>query len=253
MKQVLKRFRLFVIAALITTLIIIAKYILHSMGWEVIEMSSLHSSMVAGTTFVIGFLLSTTMADYKESERIPADFAANIENMHEDAISFYKQYPKFDLVGYQKQLQKIAAAFAKDVRSKSKTSHLHIHRLSEHFAEMEKAGVPPNFIVKLKQQQALLTKHVMRVNYIQRITFIPSATILAWSIVVITLSLIMFTKIESLLGSTPILGGLTFILMYILLLIRVIRTPFHAEGATQDDVSLYLIDQTAEHLKRPHK
>ena len=44
---------------------------------------------------------------------------------------------------------------------------------------MEQGNVPPNFIVKLKQQQTVLLRHRHRVDYIQRIRFIPSASILA--------------------------------------------------------------------------
>lgn len=245
----MKKYRLFIISLLITAVIVIGKYILHQFGWEIIVLGSLHTSMVAGTIFVIGFLLSTTMADYKESERIPADFASNIENMYEDAFSIHANYPKFDLKAFRKQLQKVASTFASDVRNKTHTSHLEIHKLSEHFAAMEKANVPPNFIVKFKQQQALLTKHLFRVNYIQRITFIPSATILAWSIVTVTIGLITLTEIEPFYGGMILTAGITFILVYILQLIRIIRTPFHTAGSTQDDVSLFLIDQTVKHLK----
>jgi hypothetical protein len=246
----MKRYRLFIISILIAAIVVVVKYTLHQLDWEIIALSSLHTSMVAGTIFVIGFLLSSTMSDYKESERIPPDFAANIENMYEDALSIHETYPDFDLKTFQKQLEKIAAAFAHDVRHKTKRSHLQIHNLSKHFAEMEKANIPPNFIVKLKQQQALLTKHLMRITYIQRIIFIPSATILAWSIVILTITLITFTEIEPFYGGMILTAGITFILAYILQLIRVIRTPFHTAGKTQDDVSLFLIDQTVEHLKK---
>lgn len=248
--EFVKKYRLFFISLLIAAAIVTGKFILHQLNWEIIVLGSLHTSMVAGTIFVIGFLLSTTMADYKESERIPADFSANIENMYEDALSIQANYPNFDLPSFRKQLQKIASSFASDVRNKTHSSHLQIHKLSEHFAAMEKADVPPNFIVKLKQQQALLTKHLFRVNYIQRIIFIPSATVLAWSIVTVTISLITLTEIEPFYGGMVLTAGIAFILVYILQLIRVIRTPFHTAGKTQDDVSLFLIDQTVQHLKK---
>jgi len=246
----MKKFRLFIISLIIAGVVVGIKFALHKLEWEIIVLGSLHTSMVAGAIFVIGFLLSTTMADYKESERIPADFSANIENMYEDAVSIHANYKKFNLKAFQNQLQQVAASFASDVRHKTNKSQLQIHKLSEHFAAMEKADVPPNFIVKFKQQQALLTKHLLRVNYIQRIIFIPSATILAWSIVVVTIGLLTFTEIEPFYGGMILVAGITFILVYILQLIHVIRTPFHTAGKTQDDVSLFLIDQTVEHLKK---
>ena len=76
------------------------KYLVHHFGWEPIEQSSLHNGLLSSATFVIGFLLAATIADYKESERIPADFAANIEDMYADAEVIHQSYPDFDLEGF---------------------------------------------------------------------------------------------------------------------------------------------------------
>lgn len=243
-------YRIFIITLVVTAILIALKYGLHQLGWEVIVLGSLHGSVISGVIFVIGFLLSTTIADYKEAERIPAEIASTIENMHEDAVSIHANYPKFDLKTYQTQLEKVVKTFAGDLRnSKSHKATIELHTLSRLSADMESAGVPANFIVKLKQQQAALVRHLFRVNYIQQITFIPSATILAWSIVVLSLGLLMFTEIEPFVGGMIITAAITFIMVYVLQLIQVIKTPFHNEGKTKDDVSLFLLDRTLEHLR----
>ena len=194
------------------------------------------------------FLLAATIADYKESEKIPAEFAATIENMHEDATTIHARYPTFDLTAYRAKLVAILKAFAEDVHTRSHQAHHHIHELHAFFGKMEQANVPPNFIVKLKQEQAGLVKSIFRVNYIQRITFIPSAFILAQAIVGLTILLILFTEIEPFYGGMAIVAIISFILLYILKLIRLISTPFHSEGKTQDDVSLFLVEQTIDRL-----
>lgn len=243
-------YRIFISTVIITLLVVAAKYVLHYLGWEIIVLGSLHSSAISGVIFVIGFLLSATISDYKEAERIPAEAASAIENMYEDAISIHANYPKFDLAGYQTQLEKVAKTFAWDMRnSKSHRAKLQLHKLNRLSADMEKAGVPANFIVKLKQQQSLLVRHLFRVNYIQRITFIPSATILAWSIVVIAIVLLLFTEVEPFVGGMALTGVITFIIVYVLQLIQVIKTPFHDRGKTKDDVSLFLLDRTIDHLR----
>src|SRR5688572_13110537 len=99
------RYRLLIVSLLLTLPIISFKYFLHAMGWELITLGSLHSSVVSGTFFVIGFLLSATIADYKESERIPAEFSAIIENMYEDADSIRRNYPDIDFKTFKKQLE----------------------------------------------------------------------------------------------------------------------------------------------------
>lgn len=243
-------YRLFAAALIVTILVVGLKYLLHMFGLEIIVLGSLHGSVISGVVFVIGFILSATISDYKEAERIPAEIASAIEDMNEDAISIHINHPTFDLQAYQKQLMAVAASFAGDLRnSKSNKAKTQLYKLGRLNAVMEAKGVPANYIVKLKQQQALLARHLFRVNYIQRITFIPSATVLAWSIVVLAIALLVLTEIEPFIGGMIVTGAITFILMYVLRLIGVIRTPFHHEGKTKDDVSLFLLDRTIRHLK----
>ena len=73
-KQQGKLLRIFWQALAVATVVVSVKFVLHRLGWEPIEQSSLHNSVISSVTFVIGFLLSATIADYKESERIPAEF-----------------------------------------------------------------------------------------------------------------------------------------------------------------------------------
>jgi hypothetical protein len=251
--RIFATFRIFIISVFAAAAIVGLKYILHYFDIEPITMGSLHGSVISGVVFVIGFLLSATIADYKESERLPAEIASTIESMSEDALSIEENYPKFKAAAYQRQLHVIAVAMLADLRSsKNNTARTELHNLNKLHSQMEKAGVPANFIVKLKQQQALLLRHLFRVNYIQRIIFVPSTNILAWSIVVLAALLLLMTNMDPFVAGTVITGAIMFILVYVLQLIRVIRTPFHDEGKTKDDVSLFLIERTAEHLGPHH-
>lgn len=249
----LKLFRIFIISLIVMTIVVAVKYLFHYLGWEPIEQTSLHNSVISSVTFVIGFLLSATIADYKESERIPSDFASNLEDMYDDAAHIHKSYPTFDLDGFRKQLLAVAKGFTKDARKKSYDARKDIRSLNPYFADMETGKVPPNFIVKLKQQQTQLLRSRQRVNYIQRISFIPSATILARSIVIGVIVLLVLTNIDPFYGGLVITGIISFTLAYMLILIHVISTPFHESGKTQDDVSLFLITDAADYLskKRP--
>lgn len=246
----IKNFRILGVSLGITFVLVGLKVVFHEQGWEPLTQGSLHNSVIAGTFFVIGFLLSATIADYKESEKIPSEFASILENMYEDVRSTHVDYPAFDLDGFREQLIRVAMFFRKDVRHKTHEARHEVHKLNDTFIMMEKAGVPPNFIVKLKQQQAQLARSLFRVNYIQNIWLIPSATILAGSIVVIATVLLLFTEVETLYGGVAITAVISYILVYMLLLIRVISTPFHTAGKTQDDVSLFLIDEALDYLTK---
>lgn len=249
MKRFFRNSRIFLLALLATVVVVAVKYSFHLIGFELIEQTSLHNSMISSVIFVIGFVLSATIADYKESERIPAEFASTIENMYEDAKEMKKTYKDFDLGFFRKNLIDILGAFRDGTRVNRRGARREIAELNQTFGEMERAGVPANFIVKLKQQQGTLLKNMYRINYIQKIRFIPSAFFLIRSIVVLSIGTLLFTNIDPFYGGLALTGTITFVMAYVLLLIQVVSVPFHGKGKTRDDVSLFLIRETKNHLR----
>ncbi|HMS92910.1 MAG TPA: hypothetical protein PKD28_00845 [Candidatus Saccharibacteria bacterium] len=248
MKRILKNYKIFLWALIAALLSLLAKYAMHYFGFEFIEQTSLHNSVVSSVIFVLGFVLSATIADYKESERIPAEFASNIEDMYNDAKETHKNYPKFDLDHFRRNLIDILGTFREGTRVSRGKARKEIAQLQASFAEMEQAGVPPNFVVKLKTQQTQLMRNLFRVNYIQRIQFIPSAFFLIKTIVILVISLLMCTNIDPFYGGVFIVGAITFIMTYMLILIHHISTPFHPSGDTKDDVSLFLLREAKNYL-----
>jgi hypothetical protein len=244
-----RSYHLLIKSFLIALPIIGLKFLLHSLDWEAISLVSLHASIITGTIFVLGFILSATISDYKESERIPAEAASIIQNMYSDVVSIHDNYPGFNMPSFKRKIRRIANSLGDDFRHRNFNTQDDINNLNQIFNSMEKAGVPANFIVKLKQQQAQLLRVLLRVSYIQRIRFVPSAMILARTVAISSLVLIVFTEIEPFYGGLAIAGILSLILVYVLLLIEVIAVPFQREGKTQDDVSLFLIDQTIDKVR----
>ncbi len=250
MIQKLKLYNIFIKSFSVAVLLVLFKFLFHYLGWEPIEQSSLHNAAISSVIFVMAFLLSATIADYKESERIPAEFSANVEDMYDDAASIHQSYPVFDLKAYRKQLKLITEGFSSDARHDKHDARIDIRGLDKFFVDMEKGKVPPNFIVKLKQQQTTLLRLRHRVNYIQRIKFIPSASLLAYTIVSLALLLLLLTNVDPFYGSMAIVGIVSYVMVYMLLLLEVISVPFQEEGKTRDDVSLFLLEDTIEYLEQ---
>ncbi len=242
--------RIFLASLSITVVLVAFKYWLHQIDFEVIAQTSLHNGVISSVVFVLGFILSATIADYKESEKIPAEFASTIQDIYDDASATHKSYPKFDLKKLHASLVGIAKSFRSGTRSNRTELRAEIADLHEIFAQMEKAGVPPNFVVKLKQQQAQLLKNMFRVNYIQKIQFIPSAYFFARTMIVIVIGLLLLTNIDPFYGGLAITGAIAFMLIYMILLIKKISVPFQAKGETQDDVSLFLLRETIDYLNK---
>jgi hypothetical protein len=138
--------------------------------------------------------------------------------------------------------------FREGTRVNRKGARREIAQLQVCFADMERAGVPPNFVTKLKTQQSQLMRSIFRVNYIQKIQFIPSAFLLIRAIAIMALGLLIFTNIDPFYGGLFIVGAITFILMYMLILIHHIATPFRGRGQSRDDVSIFLLREAKSYL-----
>ena len=247
MKQ-LRDYRIFFLALAAAVAVLPIKYAMHYFGLEFIEQTSLHNSVISSIIFVLGFVLSATIADYKESERIPSEFAANIEDMYNDAKEMHKTYPGFVLELFRTSLIDILNTFREGTRVNRKGARREIAQLQVCFADMERAGVPPNFVTKLKTQQSQLMRSIFRVNYIQKIQFSPSAFLLIRAIAIMALGLLIFTNIDPFYGGLFIVGAITFILMYMLILIHHIATPFRGRGQSRDDVSIFLLREAKSYL-----
>lgn len=70
---------------------------IHYCGFEFLELNRLLTSSIGGAIFIIGFLLSSILADYKEAGRIPADIRTAIEAIDGDLASFAVDDPDFNL------------------------------------------------------------------------------------------------------------------------------------------------------------
>lgn len=249
----IRSLHIFLWATLAAVLVLPVKYAMHAFGFEFIEQTSLHNSVVSSAIFVLGFVLSATIADYKESERIPAEFASNIEDMWNDAKETHKTYPKFDLDHFRRSLIDVLKTFREGTRVNRRGARSEIADLQACFADMERAGVPPNFVTKLKTQQTQLMRNLFRVNYIQKIQFIPSAFFLIKAITVMIIGLLLCTNIDPPQGGLFIVGAITFILVYMLILIHHIAVPFRPKGKSMDDVSLFLLRETRMFLEAEAK
>lgn len=100
MKAWISKQQIFVRSLAWLALVLGLKLVVHLLGLEALVLSPLHATAVAGGFFILGFILSATIADYKESERLPAEFTAIVENMYEDALLISRRHP-FDIAGFR--------------------------------------------------------------------------------------------------------------------------------------------------------
>jgi hypothetical protein len=226
-----------------------AKAATHSFGLEPLELNSLFTSVIGGAVFVFGLILAGTLADYKESERIPAEMAAVVASIAEDGRYCAEQFPAFDEPALRSRLRALLAAFRADLGQPGARSALAaLAQLTPSFIEMERVGLPANHVVRLKGEQATIRRTLLRVYYIQKIDFLPSAHNFVRSLVALIIGLLLFTSIEPPALGIALVGFIGYLFTYILRLLKTLDTPFRVHEKTHDDVSLFLISELEERL-----
>jgi hypothetical protein len=244
----------FNVAAIVASLILV-KLAIHAFHFEMLTLDTLLSSIVASTIFLIGFLLTGLLPDYKEAERFPSDIRAALEAIHDDVVSFAEVTPNVDVDHLQDVLSRIVAALVDGLGPEGDHSHLEnaiaqTDNLVPYFTRLERLGMSQNFIVRLRGELTNLRKCLYRISYIQKMEFVPSIHVLIQTLVCAVLLLLLLLKTAGSYGAAIVFGFISYMFVYALHLIGVFEQPFRQGEHSADDVSLFLLGDFVEKLAR---
>jgi hypothetical protein len=220
----------------------ILKFLSHKFGLEIMELNALFTSLVAGTIFLIGFLISGVLSDYKESEKIPSELAASIRTLYDDTFTIYKLKNSETA----NQFMKFQRLFIKSLMDwfykKGRTNILlnKISSMNDYFVEFDKDGVQANYIIKMKNEQNNIRKMILRIDTIRDTEFISSAYAIVEAMGFLTAFGLLIIKIEPFYASLFLTLLITFLISYMFLLIKDLDNPFDycVKGECGTEVSL---------------
>jgi hypothetical protein len=220
-------------------LVAVLKYLSHKLGFEIMELNALFTSLVAGTIFLIGFLISGVLSDYKESEKIPSDLSATLKTLFDDAYTIFKgknSETARQFIEFQKSfIHSLMEWFYKRERTQSMLNK--ISQMNDFFIELDKEGVQANYIIKMKNEQNSLRKMILRIDTIRATNFIGTAYAIVEAMGFLTAFGLIIIKIEPFYASLFFTLLVTFLISYMVLLIKDIDNPFDysvkGEGGTE--------------------
>ncbi len=223
----------------IILVVALLKFLAHKYDLEVMELNALFTSLVAGTIFLIGFLITGVLSDYKESEKLPSELAASLKTLYDDTYTVHKTknvQSALEFMDYQKELLNLLMDwFYKRVRTEALLTK--ISDMNDYFVDFDIQGVQANYIIKMKNEQNSLRKMVLRIDTIRDTGFVGSAyAIVEIMGIVIALGLVSI-NIEPFYASLFFTLLVTFLVVYMVLLIKDIDDPFdyatNGEGGTE--------------------
>ncbi len=240
----LKKYSIILKTSIIVGIVIILKLIAHWLGWEIISLNPLLSGIVAANVFLMGFLLSGVLSDYKESEKLPGELATSIDSIAEEALTIYKN--KNSSVGKEGLtcLFQLAVSIKNWFYKKEHTRDLmaKLNGLSDIFNAFEPL-TQATFIARLKQEQTNIRRILIRIHTVRETSFISSGYLIA-EIISFLLGLgLILSKIDPFYESLFFVGVIMFLMVYLIFLIRDLDNPFgYYEVDSTEDISLKPVD-----------
>jgi predicted membrane chloride channel (bestrophin family) len=230
--------------------VLLAKLLVHYYNLEFLPLSALFTAVISANIFLIGFLISGVLSDYKESEKIPSDLATSLETLSDEAIIIYKNKKDKVALEYLNYLKSLTEMTLKWFKEEERTNKLmqKISGLNDYFLKFESL-TQANFIARLKGEQTAARRIINRVHTIRETSFNQAGYAIVEIITMILSVGMIFLKIDPYYVSIFFVSFVSFMLVYLLLLIKDLDDPFgHDDIALSEEVSLKPVEDVLGRL-----
>lgn len=244
---------------MISTLPYVAVVLAIKMGAErilgfngVLEFSDI-ALVLTGGVFLIGFMLSGTLTDYKEAEKIPAELACTMETI-EEAFVQAGVGKQLDLGAQRKTLLEAGEAVWAWFHRKISQDEVYaaLGRLGDRILDLERGGAGPHATRGMRELHNL-RRHITRVGVISRTGFVAAGYALLEVLTAAILLMVVVSHFKNVLTEVVLVSFITLIFVYMVRMIRDIDDPFEytEEGqAGAVEVELFPIREYLERLKK---
>lgn len=226
----------YVVAALALKLAL--KYLADFQG--LIEFSDMSLVLTAGT-FLTGFMLAGTLADYKEAEKLPAEIACGLESIEETFLQVSIGRPAVNLGEDRRALLDAGTHLWDWLHKKRSQEEMFgaLERLGARLADMEKHGAGPHASRALRELHNL-RRNATRVGVISRTGFAAAGYALLEVLTVLILGMTILGKFKPY-TEIVLVPFIALIFVYMLRFIRDLDDPFdYAEDGTRGSVEVEL-------------
>ena len=232
--------------------LVAARAVVDATNASFIDLTGLFGSMIAANVFVLGFLLAGTLADYKESERLPGELASSIETIADECLITYRHKGAPEALDALAYMSDFSSALWRWFHKQERTKDLltRVSGMNDFFLAFESL-TQPNFIVRMKQEQNNIRRMILRIDAIRDTPFLAVGYSMSYISTVALLAGLLFANIEPYYQAMFYLVAIGFLLIYLTVLIKDVDNPFdhYKHGAESAHVSLKPIFDIDEKLR----
>jgi hypothetical protein len=236
----------------VIALVAILKIVAHYYNWEFFGLNALFAALISANIFLIGFNISGVLADFKEGEKLPAELASNIEAIADECVYVYKgKKAEAGKTGFFYCLaftEQVLDWLYKKVRTKDVMEK--IAGFTNVFLPLEQHSQPSS-VSRLKHEQSEIRKSVLRIHFIREVRFAGSAYAAAEIISYLMVIAMIFLKMDYFYENLFFTLFVSFIMIYMLFLIRDLDDPFayYDQEHSVEEVSLHSLENLKTRLE----
>lgn len=246
------KWRLAVRTVPIIVLVIVAKYVAHYYDVEFLSLNALFTAIISANIFLIGFLITGTLSDFKESERLPGELAASLQVIADEAHIIYLNKKSEESLNLLNTVIALNSKILNWFYKKAKTQDLYddLLSLNQNFLEIE-PQTQANFIVRIKNEQNNLRRTINRIHTIRETSFLGTGYAIAEIISTILIIGLIFVNLNPFYESMFFVSFVSFVMVYMIFFIKDLDNPFsyYEENSLVEEVSLKPIIDSRERLE----
>ena len=191
--------------------------------------------VLTGGVFLLGFMLTGTLADYKESERLPAELSCALEAIEELLALAAIHKSKIDVTAQRRLVLEVTNAIQDRLLRKMDQQELYarLSRLNLGTGA-RRSGASMLLSGRLLGEMHNLRRLVTRIDVISRTSFLASGYALLETLVVAVIGLVLAARCKSPVTTYTLVTFVSMIFVYMLRLIRDVDDPFEysSDGTT---------------------
>lgn len=241
-------------ALLASVVVGLLKLLFQFLGIELLEVNALLSAIISGNIFILGFLLNSTLRDYKEAEKVPAEMATSLETIFDECEIILRNKNNrepvvLEAIEHLIVLAKSCTAwFHKKVYTQQALAHISdFNKYTAAFEPLTQA----NFIVRMKNEQHNLRRQLVKANILRDTPFYEASYKIAKISVLFLLALLTLLSADPFYEYLFFIIVIVFITIFLVSLIRDLDDPFeYGDEDTSDEVSLKPLDDFVTRVRK---
>jgi hypothetical protein len=230
------------------------KIAVHSLGLERISPNQLFSAMVAATVFLLGFLLSGVLSDFKESEKIPGDIATALQALSLEIQAIRAYNPQARVEAALTAVAGLGHCLLEWMQERVSTDQVLVCHALTHGevvgAAIQFHGDASTLRGRLMEHLTLILQRVNRVQTIRETSFVPLVYWMADIAGVLLFAGLVMARSQNLPESVFFLAVISFVVILLLRLIADLDNPFSPwDSNSAEDVSIALLERAVARLQ----